>query len=101
MKTAQSVLVYGNFRNLHTGHFRLLKYASELGSKLIVGISELNPTTQEAEFRFNLLSQLDFIDSVIFYSSIEDLILKVKPDIIVKGKEFEGQEKLGRQHLHI
>lgn len=92
MKTAQSVLVYGNFRNLHTGHFRLLKYASELGSKLIVGISELNPTTQEAEFRFNLLSQLDFIDSVIFYSSIEDLILKVKPDIIVKGKEFEGQE---------
>lgn len=84
--------MYGNFKNLHTGHFRLLKFASELGSQLKVGVHVDSLSAVESEFNFDIFSQLSFIEEVLLYTSVENLIRNVKPDVVVKGREFEEQE---------
>ena len=39
MKTKRTVLVTGGFDPIHKGHIEYLKYAKELGDKLIVGLN--------------------------------------------------------------
>ncbi len=92
MKKQGIILVYGNFKNLHTGHFRLLKFASGLGTKLKVGVHVDSLSTLESELKFDIFSQLNFINEVILYTNVEQLIRSVKPDLVVKGREFEGQD---------
>ena len=38
MSKEKTVFVAGNFNVLHPGHLRLLRFASECGGKLIVGV---------------------------------------------------------------
>ena len=38
MSKEKTVFVAGNFNVLHPGHLRLLRFASECGEKLIVGV---------------------------------------------------------------
>lgn len=87
----ETVLVYGNFTNLHTGHFRLLKFASELGSNLVVGINLDNDMKSERDFNYNIISQLKFVNQTVKYFDVFDLIREFRPKIVVKGKEFENQ----------
>ncbi len=91
----KKVLVYGNFNILHPGHLRFLKFAKKCGDELIVGVMS-DEIGKEAifvnqKFRVEALKQNNYVDKVtLVKTSIEKLIKKIKPNIVVKGKEYES-----------
>lgn len=92
----KTVFVSGHFNILHPGHLRLLRFAKECGDKLIVGVeSDLiagNAAHISENFRLEGLQSLNWIDDVfIMNDDVTEIIQKLRPNIIVKGKEHESQ----------
>ena len=95
MKHKKIVLVSGNFNILHPGHIRLLKFAKDQGSKLVVAVISDKQAGSAAHVPQDL--RLDGVrnnvlvdEAFIADEPIEKLIEKIKPDIVVKGKEHEA-----------
>lgn len=89
--------VSGNFNVVHPGHLRLLKFAAELGDILVVGVnSDGAPgVTLPMEMRLENVSAIAMVHhAVALESSPELFIAALKPDFVVKGKEFEFRENL-------
>jgi rfaE bifunctional protein kinase chain/domain len=89
----RKVVVYGNFKIIHPGHIRLLKFAKSLADLLIVGVVGAKTNQPEAESkiheRIEHLQSLKFVDEVFqIHGSIDDFIYEIKPDYLVKGQEF-------------
>ena len=86
------VFVSGNFNVVHPGHVRLLRFASERGEALVIGV---NPDGGEhvhvpAELRLEGLRALEFVDhAMILPCSAAEMISALKPAVVVKGKEHE------------
>jgi rfaE bifunctional protein kinase chain/domain len=94
------VFVSGDFNILHPGHLRLLKFAKESGDYLIVGVNSdgINKKGISQDIRLESIQATSYIDeSFILESSHLEYIQKFKPDIVVKGKEYENKfnEELG------
>lgn len=94
MKKKIKVFVSGVFNVLHPGHLRLLRYAREIGSELLVGVLSDKIANNAAHVNENL--RLDGVKTngwvskaLIIRNSIKKEILKYKPNIVVKGKEHE------------
>ena len=97
----KTVLTYGTFDLLHFGHLEILRRASLLGDKLIVGIStdEFNKLKGKTcvlpyEKRKELLESLDFVDKVIPEDNWEQKVSDVQGndvDIFVMGNDWEGK----------
>lgn len=93
----QNVFISGSFNILHTGHHRLFKFAQDIGDKLIIGVfsdkligPEYCPLAEDV--RIETIRTNPLVDEVLLIDEpIEDLLLRLKPSIIVKGKEFEGE----------
>ena len=95
MSKITTVLVTGRFNVLHTGHIRLLRYAKEVGTNLIVGVEGDEYIGSGNYIPENLrlegVSNLSMVDKAfIFNEKIESVLKKIKPDIVVKGKEHEN-----------
>ena len=95
-KNNKIVLVYGHFNILHPGHLRLLRFAKECGQKLIAAVSSDRIANQAAHvpqrLRLEGVKANSWVDKAfIFDTNINKLISKIKPDIVVKGKEHENQ----------
>lgn len=89
-------LVYGNFNILHPGHLRLLKFAKESSDYLIVAVNsdkfnkEINLLDEET--RLESIKGTNYVDeSFLLDEDILEYIKRRKPDILVKGKEFENR----------
>ena len=97
----KTVLTYGTFDLLHYGHLEILRRASLLGDKLIVGIStdkfnELKGKTCILPYqkRMELLESLDYVDKVIpedNWTQKETDIQENNIDIFVMGNDWEGK----------
>lgn len=92
----KTVFVSGHFNIVHPGHLRLLRFAKECGDKLIVGVeSDIiagNAAHIPENFRLEGLQSLNWIDEVFVMSEdVTEVIQKLKPNIVVKGKEHELQ----------
>ena len=97
----KTVLTYGTFDLLHYGHLEILRRASLLGDKLIVGIStdEFNELKGKIcvlpyEKRKELLESLDFVDKVIPEDNWEQKVSDVQEndvDVFVMGNDWEGK----------
>ena len=88
------VFVSGRFNVSHPGHLRLLRFAKKLGDYLIVGLESDKIAKGEAyvseTLRAEGLKSNIWVDEVILIKeSVSKIINKIKPDIIVKGKEHE------------
>ena len=100
------IFTNGCFDILHIGHVKLLKYAKTLGSKLIVGINSdssikrlkgNNRPINNLNNRKELLEALTCVDEVISFNEDTpyNLINTIKPDIIVKGGDYNSNEVVG------
>jgi rfaE bifunctional protein kinase chain/domain len=95
-KTNKKILVTGAFNVLHPGHLRLLRFARECGSELIVAVQSDRLAGEGAHvleaFRLEGVQSLAWVkQAFIFDEPVAHLVARIRPDIVVKGKEFEGQ----------
>lgn len=100
----RQILVSGNFNIIHPGHLRLLRFAKECGTKLIVAVNSDRIAGQDAmvpqELRLDGVKSNTLVDEAFVWDgSVVDLIEHVKPDIVVKGREYEGLPNLESEPL--
>lgn len=94
------VTTNGCFDIIHVGHVRYLKQAKALGDVLVVGLNsdssvkklkgENRPVNGEND-RAEVLSALDSVDYVVIFGEDTpvELLGKIKPDIHVKGGDYD------------
>jgi cytidyltransferase-like protein len=90
----KKVLVTGSFNVVHPGHLRLLRFAKECGDKLIVGVlsDEIAGSAAHViqDLRMEGVRSISWVDEVVLVDqSIESVILEKRPNVIVKGREYE------------
>jgi D-beta-D-heptose 7-phosphate kinase/D-beta-D-heptose 1-phosphate adenosyltransferase len=105
------VFTNGCFDIIHRGHIEYLKQTKELGDYLIVGLNsdksverlkgKPRPYQTESD-RAEILNSLRFVDIVIIFE--EDtplkLICELKPDILVKGGDYDLNTVVGAKEMH-
>lgn len=96
MTLKKRVLVSGNFNVVHPGHLRLLKFAKECGDLLIVAVNSDfvagGAALVSEDLRLESINSIGIVDEcLILKEPIESLIARIKPDVVVKGKEYEGK----------
>ena len=100
----------GCFDILHRGHMEMFKHAKLLGHKLIVGIDSDNkvkkdkgedrPINNQYDRRY-FLESIKWIDEVIIFNTqqeLESVLQYIKPNIMVVGSDWEGQNIVGSQY---
>lgn len=91
----KKVFVSGDFNILHPGHLRLLKFAKESGDFLTVGVNSdiISKKGISQNIRLESIQATSYVDeSFILDIPAVEYIAKYKPDIVVKGNEFENRE---------
>ena len=93
----KTVFISGNFNVLHAGHIRLFAYAKRFADKLIVGVNgdekAGNAAYVKEGLRLEAVKTNSWVDqAMLVKSSLEEVIRELKPQFIVKGKEFENQD---------
>lgn len=101
------VFTNGVFDIVHRGHVDYLNKASQLGDKMILGLNadssvkrlgkgDDRPINNELD-RAYLLAAFGFIDAVILFEddTPEKLIENIKPDVLVKGGDYDPKAKKG------
>lgn len=101
------VFTNGCFDILHPGHIHLLQQARNLGDRLIVGLNSdisvrrlkgsRRPVLAAAD-RSTLLGALACVDGVVIFNEDTplELITHLKPDILVKGADYQLTDVVGR-----
>ena len=84
------VLVYGHFKAVHLGHFRLFEYAQSLGDSLFVAINTEGKNESDISFSESVIKSFPFTLEVIKYSNLDELLRNLRPDIVVRGQEFRN-----------
>lgn len=95
------VFTNGVFDLLHRGHVSYLAQAKSLGKSLVIGVNtdasvrllgkgDDRPLNVESD-RLALLAALESVDLVVLFTEPTpvELIAKIKPDIYVKGGDYE------------
>jgi len=106
------VFTNGCFDILHVGHLHLLKTASELGDRLVVGINSdasvkaLKGDTrpiQPEHIRKAQLELLPWVHEVHVFDEAtpSELIDQIQPDIIVKGGDYQVDQVVGADRAHV
>jgi D-beta-D-heptose 7-phosphate kinase/D-beta-D-heptose 1-phosphate adenosyltransferase len=102
------VFTNGCFDLLHVGHLSLLREAAGLGDVLVLAINSDDsvrrlkgndrPLMPEAD-RAALLAALDCVDAVTVFDQDTPLetLEVVRPDILVKGQDYQVHEVVGRE----
>jgi rfaE bifunctional protein kinase chain/domain len=90
---SEVVFVSGKFRVIHAGHMRLFRTAKDYGRKLVVALDSEGLSEEEIRWRKNILENIDYVQEVIeFDGDIEKVIRLVRPNIVIKGREFRDVE---------
>lgn len=100
------VFTNGCFDLLHYGHLHYLADARDCGDRLVVGVNSgasvqrlkgpFRPINDEAT-RAHMLAGLAMVDAVVFFDDDTplELILQVKPDVLVKGGDWQPSQIVG------
>jgi D-beta-D-heptose 7-phosphate kinase/D-beta-D-heptose 1-phosphate adenosyltransferase len=112
LKSEGKVVVFTNgcFDLLHVGHVRYLAEAKAAGDVLVLGLNSDKsvralkgpgrPITSEAE-RAEILVSLRSVDYVLIFDDPDPLrlILAVRPDVLVKGEDWEEEDIVGASEV--
>ena len=101
-----TVFTNGCFDIIHAGHIDLLERAKALGTRLVVGINSDESVRaikgsgrpiQSQEARKAVLLGLKTVDEVFIFNELtpENLINKIRPDVLVKGGDWKLSEIIG------
>jgi D-glycero-beta-D-manno-heptose 1-phosphate adenylyltransferase len=104
------VFTNGCFDILHAGHIASLTEASQQGDVLIVGLNADDSVRNlkgpgrpmnNQDSRALLLAALVMVDAVIIFPepTPKELILSIKPDILVKGGDYKPEEIAGAKEV--
>ena len=109
LKSRDKKIVFTNgcFDLLHAGHVRYLETAKSFGDMLILGLnSDRSVTALKGKGRpintqldrAYILAALEAVDYVVIFDEDTpyDLIKAVKPHVLVKGGDYEGQDVVGQ-----
>jgi len=105
-KSKKIVFTNGCFDILHLGHIELLAKARALGDILVVGMNSdesvhrlkgANRPVNSHHARAFALASLVFTEAVVEFEEDTpyELIKLVQPDILVKGKDYDGKDIVG------
>ena len=108
LRLGNKIIVFTNgcFDLLHQGHINLISTSSTFGDVLVVGLNSDESVKrlkgdkrpiQNVKDRKNALIATGYVDKVYTFKRDTplDLILKVKPDIIVKGGDYVAEDVVG------
>ena len=99
------IFTNGCFDILHRGHVELLRYCHSLG-RVVVGLNSdrsvkqlkgaRRPYNNESD-RQLILEACKFVDEVMIFDEETpyQLIKKIKPDIVVKGGDYQKEDVVG------
>lgn len=84
----------GHFNVLHPGHLRLLRFAKEAGDRLLIAVEDDRLAGKAAhvpeQLRLEGVLSNSYVDEAFLIDEpVVRVINTLKPDIVVKGKEFE------------
>ena len=85
--------VSGNFNILHPGHLRLFRFAAELGGRLVVGVNAdgNEGVTVEQSLRLEDVRAIGAVhEAIALTEAPEAFIARLRPENVVKGKEYQG-----------
>jgi D-beta-D-heptose 7-phosphate kinase/D-beta-D-heptose 1-phosphate adenosyltransferase len=105
------VVVNGTFDIIHLGHLRLLQCAKSFPNSYVLVLTDSDrrvrklkgpdrPINTEYE-RCSMLFALKYVDRVETFDSdqeLVDLIKEFKPDIMVKGSDYQGKAIIGAEY---
>jgi rfaE bifunctional protein nucleotidyltransferase chain/domain len=100
------VFTNGCFDILHKGHIEYLSKAADLGDVLIIGLNTdksvsrikgPNRPVVDEQSRAMLLASLHFTTAIVLFDEPTpyELIKKVQPDVLVKGKDYKAEDIVG------
>jgi rfaE bifunctional protein nucleotidyltransferase chain/domain len=99
------VFTNGCFDIVHLGHVDYLAKASDCGDFFVLGLNSdvsvkmlnkgSNRPLQDEHSRAMVLAAMDFVDAVVLFDDAtpEELIKFVRPDVLVKGADYDASEK--------
>lgn len=104
------VFTNGCFDLLHRGHIYYLSRARERGDLLVVGLNSDSSVTKlkgpgrpvnNTEARAEVLGALAFVDYIIVFEEETplDLIVALKPDLLVKGGDYNVEDIVGYKEV--
>ncbi|MDD5458253.1 MAG: bifunctional heptose 7-phosphate kinase/heptose 1-phosphate adenyltransferase [Phycisphaerae bacterium] len=104
------VFTNGCFDVLHRGHIEYLKFCKSQGDIVVLGLNSDNSVRQikgptrpiNNQFdRASVLAALESIDYIVIFDDPDPLstVEKVKPDILVKGKDWAEKGVIGREFV--
>ena len=90
----KTVFVSGHFNVIHPGHLRLLRFAKECGSRLIVAVESDRLAGSAAHVpehqRLEGVASNSYVDEAfIIDKPVAEIVEQLRPDVVVKGKEHE------------
>lgn len=92
-KNGRVVFISGSFNILHSGHLRLLRFASECGDFLVVGIldDKISPNAiLKQEDRLEVVQAIELVNyAFVLPDSPLAFIADLQPQFVVKGQEHE------------
>ncbi len=105
-KHQKIIFTNGCFDILHVGHVKYLEVAKSFGDILIVGLNSdesikrlkgINRPINALEDRAYILAGLESVSFVVPFEEDTpyELISAIRPDILVKGADYEGKEVVG------
>ena len=102
------VFTNGCFDLIHFGHIDYLAKARDLGNRLVVGLNTdasimrlkgSSRPIKDEQSRLALIAGLGFVDAVVLFDEETPikLISIIKPDVLVKGGDYEVKDIVGHE----
>lgn len=100
------VFTNGCFDLIHFGHISYLEKASQLGTKLVIGLNSdesvrllkgENRPVKDENSRAHILAAMEFVDAVYIFGeeTPAKLIETVAPNVLVKGGDYKVEDVVG------